>query len=61
MIDNYLTVSEKARNIALIPLTLYVARGNLTSCCGCPPLYGDLGWQRVYVIKVTRGGFTVLE
>lgn len=58
--DHLAFTFDSTRNVAVIPLTLYIVSGNQTSCSGCPPPYGDPVWQGAYVIKVTSTGFTVL-
>jgi uncharacterized secreted protein with C-terminal beta-propeller domain len=58
--DHLAFTFDSGRNVAVIPLTLYVVSGNQTTCSGCPPPYGDPVWQGAYVIKVTGAGFTVL-
>jgi inhibitor of cysteine peptidase len=58
--DHLAFTFDSGRNVAVIPLTLYVVSGNQTTCSGCSPPYGDPVWQGVYVIKVTGTGFTVL-
>ena len=58
--DHLAFTFDPTRNITVIPLTLYVASGNQTTCSGCPPPYGDPVWQGVYVVKVTSTGFDLL-
>ncbi len=61
--DHLAFTFDSARNITVIPLTLYLVSGNQgeTVCSsGCSPPWGQPVWQGVYVIKVTDAGFTVL-
>ena len=57
--DHLAFTYDPTKNIAVIPLTLYLVNGNQTSEGGYPA-FGDPVWQGVYVIKWVPTGLTVL-